>query len=158
MTLIGKGSFSKVYRKGTSPTVIIESTDKAKECFSFGWGNESMLFPNIKSLGGYHYEMKYYPRCTAPKLRLNKLGYERYKLLRKLYTSNKLTDYSKIYEVFNREIKDTYLRDSLLSALDGLANYGDKIAFEISPRNISFTPSGRLILLDVFFFPEDLKL
>ena len=161
---IGKGSFSTVYKK-TSNKVLIKSNDKAKECFSHGWGNNSKLFPNIERLDYLEsedknlYEMKYYPKCIAPKQQLNKKSYERYLLLRNLANNflvpNMHDGFNKLYELFSN-INDKYLKDSLIEAIEGLSNYGSDIAFEISPRNISYTKSGNLILLDCFFFKSDL--
>jgi len=156
---IGKGSFSTVY-KLNSNKVLIKSNDYTKECMAHGWGFDSSLFPKVSFEDNDFYSMKLYPKCKAPKKELNKRSYERYTLLRKLmnetFTHNKYDKYDKLYKLFS-DIKDKTLKEALLNAIDGLSNYGSDIGFEISPRNISFTKSGNLILLDCFFFISQLE-
>ena len=43
-------------------------------------------------------------------------------------------------------------KEALLEMVDGLRNYCEAVAFEISPRNVTVR-SGKLVLLDCFFDP-----
>jgi hypothetical protein len=164
--LIGKGSFSKVYRKGSSDTVLVISTDDVKECISLGWFPDSKLFPKVKRLGSNDdgsqtYTMRYYDKITAPKKQLNKCSYELYKELRKLcvYCENDYDLYIKWIDEVNK-LPARFGREKriIIEAIEALTNYGADVCFEISPRNIASTKSGRLILLDCFFFKSKLKL
>lgn len=158
MKQIGKGSFSTVYQKNSN-TVLIKSDDYVKECLSFNWHNKSKYIPNITKIDCGLYEMKLYPKCTKPKQQLNTKAYDTYLTLKKLVNniviSNKYNAYDIWYKTFSN-LKDNTLKNCLLSVLDSLSNYGSDIYFEISPRNISFTKTGNLILLDCFFFKTQL--
>lgn len=158
MKQIGKGSFSTVYQKNSN-TVLIKSDDYVKECLSFNWHNKSKYIPNITKIDRGLYKMKLYPKCTKPKQQLNTKAYDTYLTLKKLFNniviSNKYNAYDIWYKTFSN-LKDNTLKNCLLNILDSLSNYGSDIYFEISPRNISFTKSGNLILLDCFFFKTQL--
>lgn len=152
---IGKGLFSTVY-KAPNNRVLIRSEDYTKECMSMGWGFDSSFFPKVKREDYGFYSMKYYPKCTAPKKQLNSKSYNDYKELRGLFQNtlnpaNKYDGFDLWRDKFST-VKNISLKNALIEAIDGLSNYGSDICFEISPRNISFTKSGKLILLDVFFF------
>lgn len=163
--LIGKGSFSSVYRKGKSDKVLIISRDNTKECMSLGWFPDSKLFPKVTRLsynddGTQTYSMKYYEKVIAPKKQLNKRSYKLYKALKDLGVyfcdDHRLYDaWLKEFDKLPAEFKQT--KETLKEALDALTNYGSDICFEISPRNIAATKTGRLILLDCFFFRSDLR-
>lgn len=144
-TLIGKGSFSKVYRSGTSRHVTVVSEDLVKECMAMGWFPSSRLFPKIKRISWGVYRMKYYPKVRSPKRQLNPKSYELYRMLREAYI--KYNWYDGIPTKYERILNE---------AVDALRNYADDICFEISPRNISCTPKGNLVLLDCFFFRSKL--
>ena len=158
MKQIGKGSFSTVYQKN-SDKVLIKSDDHVKECLSFNWHNKSKYIPNITNVDTGLYEMKLYPKCTKPKQQLNAKAYNTYLTLKSLFNNvtiyNKYDAYNIWYKAFSN-LKDNTLKNCLLSVLDSLSNYGSDIYFEISPRNISFTKTGNLILLDCFFFKTQL--
>lgn len=164
-TRIGRGAFSSVYRKGTASTVLITSEDYTKECMSLGWFPDTPLFPNVERVEHDNqkptYKMKFYSKVKAPKKELNTRAYELYSLLRKMFCNysytkpNALYDYwvnafSKLPAKFKRE------KQHILAALDALSNYGSDVCFEISPRNIAKTDSGRLVLLDCFYFHSQL--
>lgn len=154
--------FSHVYRK-TSNRVLIHSDDPVKECMSLGWFPATTLFPNVTRVSEDTYEMKFYPRVTAPKKQLNPRSYALYLALREYMNTFPSVEYPNTYysigvkhlntlpSRFNRE------KHLLESAFDAVANYGDDMRFEISPRNISYTPSGKLILLDCFFLQSKRK-
>jgi hypothetical protein len=160
--MIGKGSFSKVYRRGNENSVLIISNDPVKECMSFGWFPKSRLFPTVERLsynddGTQTYKMKYFDRVRAPKRQLNAKAYELYKALRDLFDT--FPHYVYGYQLYSELIiafkslpkKFKTAKIALLEAVDALTNYGSDICFEISPRNIAVTKSGNLILLDCFF-------
>ena len=155
MKLIGKGSFTKAYRKD-SKTVILHSVDMVKECMSMGWFPSSNLFPTIKKLEYGEtstYEMKLYEKVTAPKKQLTSKHYETYKELRKIHGSN--ADEIR-GSISNSDISHK-IKEHLNGAIDALMNYGEDIVFEISPRNIATTKTGKLILLDCFYFRSALS-
>jgi len=161
--LIGKGTFSKVYRKGDENVVAVHSTDPAKECMSLGFFPDSRLFPKITRVSVGEectlYTMAYYPKVRAPKKVLNTRDYELYRLLRDISSlipcdSERYNTYMTLFDA----IPDKFAaeRKDLVEALTALSNYGQDIGFEISPRNISATADGDLILLDCFFFVQAL--
>lgn len=156
--VIGKGTFTTCYRAGNSNKVLIKSDCPAKECMSLGWFGNSRLFPKVKqelidNKGNYFYSMPYYKKQKSLKNSLIKKDYELYKFLRGFHVTS---GYHKLYKAFSK-IKNRRVRTALLEALDGLANFGDDITFEISPRNVAVSNTGRLILLDCFFFINQLN-
>jgi hypothetical protein len=99
------------------------------------------------------YRGKYYPRVSGLKRNLCADDWKIYQTLRNLPTFG--NDYYGLYEVFST-IEDESLQETMLQALDALADYGSDMAFEISPRNVAID-GDKLILLDVFFFKSQLK-
>lgn len=156
--LIGKGLFSKVY-EAPSNKVIIESVDSVKECFAIFGSPNRLIAPitrldysiaSINSLSVSRYEMQRFEKITAPKRQLNTKGYELYKELR-FYVNNEVGIYD-IRSALSRAKISNFDRDRLNCIVDVLSDYGEDMAFEISPRNIAASKTGRLILLDCFFF------
>jgi hypothetical protein len=156
MNLIGKGLFSRVYLNDDNETVKIMSCCYAKECLAlFGYG-DSRLWPKLERVDSDEYSEyrgKYYPRVSGLKRNLCADDWKIYQTLRNLPTFGK--DYYGLYEVFST-IEDESLQETMLQALDALADYGSDMAFEISPRNVAID-GDKLILLDVFFFKSQLK-
>ena len=154
MQLIGKGLFTKAYRKDKT-TVLLKSDDPIKECMSMGWFPESRLFPKIVRTNCGEYEMKYYEKVSSLKKSLTETHYEMYEELRKVSKNIKRT--SNIYDgLFNvrdgfKMIKDRRLKEIMIRAVEACSNYGSDVEFEISPRNVAVTKTGKLILLDCFF-------
>lgn len=139
--------------------VKLISSDPVKQCMAEGWFPESRLFPKIKQIGSGEYEMKYYPKVSSLKNNLVPLHYGYYKRLREIhkqycYSQNPYDMYSLLTRKFEKLPK--YLRENLQGAIDGLSNYGTDIGFEISPRNVAVTKTGKLILLDCFFLRSQL--
>jgi len=164
--LIGRGAFSKVYRSGDDDFVTIVTTDKAKECLSLEWHDDPAgLFPICEQIdsnfdaGTYTYKMEYYPKVSSLKNTLDPDQWALYKTLRGIdlgYTPNKYDLYSKVCTAFEALEIEEDQKESLISMLDSLSNFGSDIGFEISPRNVA-VKDGKLILLDCFFFVSDLK-
>lgn len=160
MKLIGKGLFTKAYLKDKN-TVILKSVDPIKECMSMGWFPDSNLFPKIERLdyddnGVATYEMKYYPRVTSLKTSLCPSHYEIYKELRSLNietSQNKHDGLNNVHKAF-KTIKNKRVKTALLEAVDACGNYGSCVSFEISPRNVAVSKTGKLILLDCFFMQD----
>ncbi len=156
---IGKGSFSTVWKKDNK-TVLIRSNDNVKECLSLGWCGNSRLFPKLKRVmiddDFSFYECKFYDKVSSLKSSLLPSEYSFYLELRK-FSALFGTDYYKLYDLFNA-LPSQYnsKKKALLSALEGLTNYGSDICFEISPRNVA-VEKGKLILIDCFFFSSQLK-
>ena len=160
-TRIGKGAFSKVYRKGTASTVLIKSEDHVKECMALGWFPKTPLFPTIKRVDQATYEMKFYSKVRAPKKQLNARSYELYITLKELFENSWRRNSDDRYDYWRKAFnslpsKFNKAKQHLLDALDALSNYGSDMCFEISPRNIATTDTGRLVLLDCFFFSSQL--
>lgn len=156
MKLIGKGMFTKCFLKD-SETVLLVSTDPIKECMAFGWFPDNDLFPVIERIdiddGRSMYEMEYYPRVSSLKNSLEPAQYEIYKTLRSLESIPPETRDNDAFYWWHNEfdkIEDEELREAMKGALDGCANCGTDIMFEISPRNVA-VKNGKLILLDCFF-------
>lgn len=158
--LIGKGTFSKVYRQGNSDTVTVLTNDPVKECLSHGWMPQDSLFPAVEAIDYDEvstYIMPYYPKVKAPKRELTPYSYELYKALRKYFEtvphcSNPHDSYHTYYDhIATIPAKFRKEKALLKEAFEALANYGSDFAFEISPRNISKTKRGKLVLLDCFF-------
>ncbi len=154
LPLIGKGTFSKVYKE-SEHTVLIVSEDPVKEVMGLGWFPNSRLFPKLERLESDTFRCKLYTKCKAPKKELKPKEYEKYLVLRKLFQSNWSQDYHTWYNAF-KTIKIKSLREAMLGALEACTNLGSDIGFEISPRNIA-CHNGNLVLLDCFFMVSKLK-
>ena len=153
MKLIGKGAFTKAYLKDDNKTVFLKSVCPIKECMAYGWFPESYLFPTLESVGNNEYEMQYYPKVTSLKQNLSKHQWELYKTLRNLnmfgdFYTDKFTHWHEQFDTIPNKFSKE--REALKEALDGCANYGYDIGFEISPRNVA-TKGKKLVLLDCFF-------
>ena len=160
--IIGKDRFSTAYQN--KDVVYIKSQDPVKECFAFFPVNSS-YFPkvSVSDLPEFDYKMPLYNKVRAPKKQLNDRSITIYQELRKLFNNNlfyfnkKESGYAKWYRLFSGIKSSKRLKNALINAIDNLANYGDDIGFEISPRNIAATKSGNIILLDCFFLKRALK-
>ena len=161
MKLIGTGAFSKVYHNDNEKHVHIKSDDYVKECMAMGWFPNARCFPKVKESTehGYDYMMTYYPKHTSLKKSLKPAEWAKYQELRRIfdeYAYDSEADYFTWRKAF-KTIKNRTLRKHMLEALDSLADYGQDIKFEISPRNVAVSPARNLILLDVFFFRSQLQ-
>ncbi len=155
MKVLGRGAFTKAYLMDNGK-VFLKSQCPAKEVMGLGWFPECSLFPVVESTNEIgEYIMDYLPRVTAPSKQLNAHSHALYKELRKLYVQPGYQNWYGVLSDLSDEFEEE--RDYLLEALDALANYGNDICFEISPRNISCDSAGNLILADVFFFHSALK-
>lgn len=150
MKLIGKGSFTKAYLLDNG-RVQLHSCCPIKECMAHGWFPSSRLFPELQLVDEGIYEMDYLTRVTAPKRQLNETGYTLYKALQQVYADGSAVDYFSIYKSLEKYLAGFAELETMLEALDACGNWGTDIGFEISPRNISVTPEGFLILADCFF-------
>lgn len=165
---IGKGYFSTVYQE-TETTVLIVSSDPVKECMAMGWFPNSRLFPKVERLdydfddeGNALYRMKYFNRVSSLKNNLLPKHYKFYRVLKDYFSliwapSNFNESFEVLKDHFQKALKSEFAREKqiLLEAVDSLANYGDDMWFEISPRNVAVS-NGRLILLDCFFMRKKL--
>jgi len=147
--LIDKGLFSKVYK--ISPTTVeIISECPVKEALALFTEN-LQYFPKYERIDYQLYHCELYEK---PKSLKNSLIWEHYKIYQKLrefgvsHTSG--LRYNELIQIFeNFDGLPTLLKAEFLIVLNALAQYTDKIAFEISPRNVA-VKNKRLILLDVF--------
>lgn len=157
--LIAKGAFTKCYLLPGGEKVRLESSDPSKECISLGWGADHSMFPEMKRVDDYTYEMKYYPRVTSLKSALDPDQWEFYKKLKEINEKTTWTRSGKDWEYLDSlraEFAELPDGEALNEHLDGLLNYGSDIGFEISPRNVA-ADNGKLILLDCFFFRNKLN-
>lgn len=154
MELIGKGTFSKVY-KLNEKQVLIKSVCYAKACISLNL--DSKWFPKLERAGYNEYTCEFYPKVKSLKTTLKPKHYKLYQELRKLsvYCANSY-DYLDAWRKEFKKVSNKSLRNVLLEVLDDLANYGTQIGFEISPRNVA-VKNGSLILLDVFYMIDQLR-
>lgn len=151
---IGRGFFTTAYLRNDNK-VLLKSTDYIKECMAMGWFPNSRLFPKVSfSDNRNEYIMKYYPRVKSLKTSLNPKDYEIYKELRAIHL-NLPKGYDSLHKVFTT-ISNKRVKEALLGALDACANYGVDVFFEISPRNVSVSKAGRLVLMDCFFMESQL--
>lgn len=168
LPLIGRGSFSTVYRKNAK-TVLIKSVDPVKECMAMGWFPSSRMFPKTTRVaildddqGTALYEQRYYPKVKSLKTALKPAEWEFYQALRGINTFHCFgwNDYKTLDALINliSNLPSKYARKkaALLGAIDALTNYGPDIRFEISPRNVA-AHNGNLVLLDCFFMAEKMK-
>lgn len=170
---IGKGVFSRVYDMGNG-RVLISSVDPVKECIANGWCGDSGLIPKIQcedkgNFPGYAkqdsclYSMDYYPRVKSLKNSLDPDQWVLYKSLKKLegdfiieccidfYHDRKTATVYLLRNTIKKSSLPENVKEELTAVVEGLTNYGDKLCFEISPRNVA-VKEGKLILLDCFFF------
>lgn len=150
MKLIGKGSFTKAYLLDNG-RVQLHSVCPIKESMAWGWFPNSSLFPKLDYVDSQVYEMDYLPRVTAPKRQLNDKSYKLYKALQLVYGDHHAVDYFTIYKSVQAHLAGFDELEVILEAIDACSNWGQDIGFEISPRNISMTEYGDLILADCFF-------
>lgn len=162
LTLIGKGTFSRVYQF-SAEKILIVSCDPFKEALAL-WaiGDHVPALERVDYDGDCKslYTCPKYTKVTAPKKQLKPEHYHAYKLLRGItipYNINPYDRYSWLYGQFKALDIREGIRDSLLSMLDSVSNYSHLIGFEISPRNIAIDNLGDLILLDVFFDIKTLR-
>ena len=168
LPLIGRGTFSTVYRKNAK-TVLIKSIDPVKECMAMGWFPNSRMFPKTTRVailnddqGTVLYEQRYYPKTKSLKASLKPTEWEFYQEMRK--AQNQVLYFPDDYKALDslqsliKALPSKYARKkaALLGAIDALTNYGADIRFEISPRNVA-VHNGRLILLDCFFMAKKAK-
>ena len=159
--VIGRGSFTTAYKHGKNKVLLV-SSDPIKECMSMGWFPNSRLFPKVERIsyagenGKSTYVMKRYEKVTAPKQQLKPEHYKIYQTLRTI----SVLYWSPHEDKFTKTVKDSslpkHIKQHLCDAWDACWNYG-KPCFEISPRNIAVS-NGNLILLDVFFNVEALRI
>lgn len=154
MKLIGSGAFSKVYHEAESQYVYINSTDPVKECMAFGWFPKSKVFPKIQFSDDpkYRYKMRYYPRVRSLKSSLDTAEWGKYQALRCMHNDTRSLSLEDAFKT----LPYRGLRNALIDAIDALANYGEDVCFEVSPRNVAAW-GGKLILLDTFFMQSALN-
>lgn len=169
LELIGKGAFTKAYAV-SADVVLLKSVDPVKECMGNGWFPECTLFPAVTRASTGYYYMKRYQRVTSLKSALDADQWELYKTLRVLAKEfgtahfnavcmrkgRTVTHYHTLYNLFDScaDLSEE-VKTNLLEALDSLANYGDDMCFEISPRNVA-VDNGKLVLRDCFFMQSTL--
>ena len=166
---IGKGHFTNVFHKEGDDTVLVTSRCYVKECISQGWIGDSELFPTFErtDIGTVYdtkdaafttYKVKKYEKVSKIMGLLNDEHKNLYRELRKVdsfYFGN-YEGYSHLNAEFDKLSISEEHKEALREALDGLANYGQDMMFEISPRNI-FIEDDKLILSDVFFMKSQLR-
>ena len=155
LPLVGKGSFTKVYRKSKTK-VLIKTIDVVKEAMAENSVfQKSSLFPTLRyqgSSGKYKlYEGTYYKPVKSILMNVPDRDWELYQILQNISWSYGGT-YETLYSRFEKRIPGKFWRQKkvLLKSLETLKDYTDAVGFEISPRNLA-VHRGRLVLLDCFF-------
>ena len=158
---IGSGLFTTAYSTNLKDKVFVESSDYIKECMALGWFPNSRLFPKVSfGLERNTYIMPYYDKVRAPKKQLTPKDYEVYQELRHVFDNIKGIygyDMNDLITVFKRDVTNKRVRNALIEAVEACGNYGADVCFEISPRNIAVSKSGRLVLLDCFFIRSQMR-
>lgn len=159
--LIGKGAFTRAYQIGDNEVEII-TTCPAKEAYAlFSQGNP--LAPVIEKHdyrddGKSVYRMPLYPKMRAPKQQLTAQAYAAYKALRGIMQQYhalpvRQANYNVLFDMVTLSPLDDEHKANVLDLLSDVCNAIDcyDLGYEISPRNISVTPDGGLVMLDCFF-------
>lgn len=160
---IGRGCFTTAYRKGNK--VYAVSRDVAKEGITI-FNVTGRHIPKIERLAcdvKSLYVMPYYRRCTKrefPK------AWNDYQIIKRallnwyrgdaigMYGSKQVNQFIDFITT-QKQIKKS-LRDDIISLVEMMMNYTDRVGFEISPRNIAVNSRGSLVLLDVVYNIKDL--
>ncbi|MCB0743273.1 MAG: hypothetical protein KDC67_05170 [Ignavibacteriae bacterium] len=154
---IGKGTFTQAYKyKGS---VYIKSVDTAKECIALFCRGYRYL-PAITRLeylddGSAVYSMPFYNKLTKH----HKEAWKQYKILQHFFNHYNY-DTEKILLNVDKLKVSTGLKNSLIRLIEMMANYNhyEYIKLELPRNNLGVTKSGRLILLDIIFDVELLRI
>ena len=171
MKIIGKGKFTRCYQHPDNKNkVVLISNCWAKECSAMGWMPSSQMYPKIEKVDypegldndASKYQMKKFKQVRSLRSSLNAHHYTMYKQLREFsYNLRAIRSKYESHDILHDAINDSplmpKLKRLLAESLDALANYGDGMMFEVSPRNVA-VDNGKLILLDCWFFVEREKL
>ena len=155
--LIGKGAFTKAYKyKGR---VYIKSMDNAKECIALFCKGYRYL-PTITRLdylddGSAVYSMPFYNKLTKQ----HKGAWKQYKTLLHFFDEYGY-DTEKILLNIDQLKVSTGLKNSLIRLIEMMSNYNnyENLKFELPKNNLAVTKYGRLILLDIIFDVELLRI
>ncbi len=160
MKLIGTGHWAKVYLLPCNDRVRIHSEDWAKEAMGAGMYPEHRLFAKVERVAPEVYEMRYFPRVRSLKNTLCSHDYKLYQILRGWLDRKSTGYYFDQIELCDNIISEypefTDEMEAIKGAFDALADYHERIGFEISPRNVA-VDGDKLVLLDCFYFPTRLK-
>jgi hypothetical protein len=157
--LIGKGSFSKVYRQGESDHVTIVSADPCKEAQALFLSADCQFFAPLERFfydddGNGHYRQKYLGKTDQAITKLlDSDNMALYRALRALPVITEKNSYGLLYNQFETIAENPVFEiacNELIEMLQCVSNYTDNIGFEISPRNIRAI-NGKLVFLDCFF-------
>jgi hypothetical protein len=137
------------------------------------------LYPGSENLKIYR--MEHFPRTKSLKSALKPDQWQLYLALRRVmnkgagyYKNNwdRIDEYRRLFDGMGRELDGKVYKENLgdenagkgakygemmVFALESLLNFGGDVSFEISPRNVAANSSGELVLLDCFFYREDLR-
>lgn len=155
LPLVGKGSFTRVYRKSRTK-VLIKTVDITKKAMAENSVfQRSSLFPTLRyegSSGKYKlYEGTYYKPVRSILMSVPDRDWDLYRILENISWSYGGT-YETLFSRFEKRIPNRFWRQKkvLLESLETLLGYTTDVGFEISPRNLA-VHKGRLVLLDCFF-------
>lgn len=162
--LIGKGLFTKCYDLNNGKVVLVSSCP-VKEALALGWFVSGIHWPECERIdydvdnnNSGLYVMPKYDKPTSLKSALVEKDYKLYlqlKELAKVFQNKTINNKYDRQQVFIETVKSFKglhysMKNQLITAVDGLANYTCNIGFEVSPRNVA-VKNKRLILLDLFF-------
>ena len=156
MKIIGKGSFTKAYLADNGK-VYLKTEDPAKELLAMGWLEESKYLPKISDsdIDGYDYVTDF----SAPISKIggmknfSEVGKDQYRLCREIGSKmHRNISHDKIIQIAETFLKDhPELLATIVDFIENFCNYTQNVGFEVSPRNVSVTSDGELLLLDCFF-------
>lgn len=152
LPVIGKGLFTKC-RQLNEKTVLLQTTDPLKECYSMGW-IDSRFFPKYSkvdcNVDEQVFACKKYDRPKSLKAALLPSEYKKYITLKTVWNDVGVVSAIKFTNALSKV--DKKLAENIRNAVEALMNYVDEndLRFEISPRNVA-VDKGKLVLLDCFF-------
>lgn len=162
LPIIGRGAFTKCFELNASEVLLL-SCDPIKECNSAGWMPESDRLITLERID-YDGIFALYKAPKMPKFKVGDLSLPEYALFKQLKSfCNSLqwptNDYQRLY-YFNDKLEESDLpkdiKELLVDCGEACMNYGPKLGFEFSPRNLS-TKEGKIVFLDCFYLLDTLQ-
>lgn len=162
LPIIGRGAFTKCYELNPSEVLLL-SCDPVKECSASGWMPDSDRLVNLERID-YDGIFTLYKAPRLPKFNVKDLflsEYALFKQLKKLCSSLQWpnNDYNRLHYFTNKLVASDLpeeIKELLIDCGEACMNYGHRLGFEFSPRNLS-TKDGKIIFLDCFFLLDTLQ-
>jgi hypothetical protein len=162
LPIIGRGAFTKCFELNANEVLLL-SCDPVKECNAAGWMPKTDRLINLERID-YDGVFALYKAPKMPKFKVGDLSLPEYALFKQVKKfCNSLqwptNDYPRLY-YFRDKLKESELPDDIKELLvdcgEACMNYGPKLGFEFSPRNLS-TKGGKIVFLDCFYLWDILQ-